>query len=373
MPAVRVSDEERSRVVDVLRAACADGRLTLDEFADRAGLAYGAKTAAELEILTADLPAAPPAASRRAPRRWIVAIMSGARTRGRWRAGSHVNAFAFWGGAKVDLREAELDQPEVHIQATAIMGGVEIVVPEGVDVEMTGIAIMGGKECRVKEGPRRPGAPLVHVQAFAFWGSVVVRSAGPRRPRVRAERVDRARRGAIEGPASLTEGTVTLLITDVEDFTGLCERLGDARAQAVLAEHNTIVRTRAGEHGGREIKSLGDSFMLAFTSVSRALRCAADIQRDLDARAATDGAVPVRVRMGVHTGEALRDEDDLFGRSVIVASRIADHARGGEILVSSLVVDLAGGEPAFVFDEGRDVELKGLSRPQRVHALKWNA
>jgi class 3 adenylate cyclase len=79
----------------------------------------------------------------------------------------------------------------------------------------------------------------------------------------------------------------------------------------------------------------------------------------------------VRVRIGVHTGEAIREGGDLFGRSVIVASRITGTARGDEILASSLVVELADGNE-FTFDEGRDVVLKGLSRAQRVHALKWD-
>jgi class 3 adenylate cyclase len=377
LPAVRVSDDDRTRAVDVLRGACAEGRITLDEFADRAGLAYAARTPTDLDVLTADLPVATSEPRREATRR-IVAIMSGTRRRGRWRVGREVRAFAFWGGAKLDLREAELDEPAVTIRATAIMGGIDIIVPDGVDVDMTGVAIMGGKECRVKDGPRRPGAPLVRVRVFAFWGGVSVRSASRQRARHVAPEAPTVpavptatppRTNPRDTPA---QHTVTLLITDIEDFTGLTERLGDSEAQVVLREHNSIVRRRAGERGGHEVKAIGDSFMLSFTSATAALRCAADVQRDLAARTSGGAGVPLRVRMGIHTGEALHEDDDLFGRTVIVASRIAAAACGGEVLASSLVVDLAAGDPSLVFDEGREVALKGVAQSHRVHALKWD-
>lgn len=383
-PAMRVSDDDRARVVDVLRVACAEGRLTLDEFADRAGLAYAARIPGDLEVLTVDLPAAT-TAPRHEPTRRVVAIMSGAQRRGRWRVGREVRAFAFWGGAKLDLREAELDEPVVTIRAVAIMGGVDIVVPEGVEVDMTGVAIMGGKDCRVKDVPRRPGAPLVRVHVFAFWGGVSVRSSSRQRSRRNALVAPPAASlpslptlPSLPSPPSVSttavpaQRTVTLLITDIEDFTGLTERLGDHDAQVVLREHNTIVRRRADEHGGHEVKAIGDSFMLSFTSATAALRCAAAVQRDLAARASDGVGVPLRVRMGIHTGEALHEDDDLFGRTVILASRIAAVAGGGEVLVSSLVVDLATGDPSLVFDEGRDVLLKGLVQSQRVHALEWD-
>ena len=103
----------------------------------------------------------------------------------------------------------------------------------------------------------------------------------------------------------------------------------------------------------------------------RALRCAAGIQRSFAGYAEAHPDSPVRVRIGLHTGEAIREDDDLFGRTVIVASRIADAAQGNEVLVSSLLMQLTESSGEFVFDEGREIALKGLSQPYVVHALKW--
>jgi len=118
------------------------------------------------------------------------------------------------------------------------------------------------------------------------------------------------------------------------------------------------------------VKTQGDGFMIAFASARRALGCAVAIQR---AMAAYDehAEAPVRLRIGLHTGEATREGYDFFGRSVIVAARIAAAARGGEILVSSLVRELTGGAKEFAFDGGRELELKGLSGLQRAFAVEW--
>jgi class 3 adenylate cyclase len=398
--ATRVGDAERESAVAALRAACAAGYLTLDEFAERAGRAYAARTAGELAALTADVPVPAAPAPRRRETRRVVGIMGAGKVRGRWRPASRVTAIAFWGGCHLDFRSAEIDGPEVEVTAVAVMGGVDIVVPEGIAVELGGVAIMGGKELRVADVARRPGAPVIRVRAFAFWGGVTVRSkpAGAGRPEAQAARAGRgpARRtrdlaesdphelaravldhvfGAgrptrVPWPAG-SQATVTLLFSDIEGFTALTERLGDARAQEVLRRHNALVREQVVACDGHEVKSVGDSFMVAFTSVTSALRCATGIQRAMASYRAAHPEAPVRVRIGVHTGEAIREGDDLFGRTVILASRIADHARGDEVLVSSMVVQLADGAGAFAFDEGREVTLKGIAHPQRVHALKW--
>lgn len=394
--AARVSDADRDRVVADLRAACAAGYISLDEFAERAGRAYAARTVEELGAVIRELGelvgVAAPGAPRRAETRRVVGIMSGTRVRGRWRPAPHVTAVAFWGGCQLDFRGAEIDGPEVVVTAVAIMGGIDIVVPEGIAVELSGMAIMAGKELRVADVAPRPGTPVIRVKAFAFWGGVTVRSkpgAGARRGDAGVATADRPlgtdpdelARCVLDhvfGPgrrrgAPVPDGTVTVVFTDIEGFTQLTERLGDAAARAVLRDHNAIVRAEVAANGGHEIKAVGDSFMLAFTGVGRALRCVAGIQRALAAYGSAHPEAPLRVRIGVHTGEAVHEDGDLFGRSVIVAARIADVARGGEILASSLTVQLAEGSGEFVFDEGREVHLKGLSQPQRVHALKWEA
>jgi class 3 adenylate cyclase len=412
---VRISDQERAQVVDRLRRHCSEGRITLDEFSDRAGQVYAARTRGELVEVLADLPEPVPfpmteaVAVRRHTTSWVVGIMGGGQSKGRWRPEEQVTALAIMGGCVVDLRQAEIEGPVVDISAIAIMGGVDIIVPEGIAVEMSGVAIMGGKDCRVKDVTPLPGTPIVRVHAFAFWGGVTVRTKRER-PRDRNRADDRAQRkqlhverhvaiaerhatraleraaryapmveevlgafdkGKPKPPAAL-DGTVTILFSDIEDFTGITERLGDLRAQDVLHSHNDIVRRAVASCGGHEVKSQGDSFMLAFASARRALNCAVDMQRTFRRWSDSQPNVPLNVRMGLHTGETIREADDLFGRTVILASRIASQAEGGQILVSSLLKELTESSGEFCFSPGREVALKGLSRSQVVHEVDWS-
>jgi class 3 adenylate cyclase/tetratricopeptide (TPR) repeat protein len=166
------------------------------------------------------------------------------------------------------------------------------------------------------------------------------------------------------------DGTVTILFSDIEGSTQMTERLGDQRMQQVLRGHNDIVRHEVAAYGGFEVKSLGDGFMLAFSSARRGLQCAMAIQRAFAAHNLEHSDNPVLVRMGLHTGEFIQEMDDFFGKNVILASRIADQARGGEILVSSLLKELTESAGDIHFGEGQDVELKGLAGINRVYALE---
>ena len=165
------------------------------------------------------------------------------------------------------------------------------------------------------------------------------------------------------------DGTVTVLFTDIEGSTQLTEALGDARWIPVLRAHNAVVRDQVAAHSGIEVKSQGDGFMLAFASAEDALRCAIEIQRAL-VEAPLDGH-RLRVRIGLHTGEPIREEDDFYGKSVILAARIAAEARGGEILVSRLVRELTERSARFTFTDPTDVELKGLSGMHPLSAVRW--
>jgi class 3 adenylate cyclase len=165
------------------------------------------------------------------------------------------------------------------------------------------------------------------------------------------------------------DGTVTVLFTDIEGSTQLTEALGDAEWIRVLRGHNAIVRDQVAAHSGIEVKSQGDGFMLAFASAEDALSCAIEIQRAL-VQAPLDGH-RLRVRIGLHTGEPNREEDDFYGKSVILAARIAAEARGGEILVSRLVRELTERSARFTFTDPTDVELKGLSGMHPLSAVRW--
>src|SRR5262249_52041303 len=154
--------------------------------------------------------------------------------------------------------------------------------------------------------------------------------------------------------------------------TDLVERLGETRAQDLLRGHCALVREQLAAHGGFEVKTQGDGFMIGFPCARAALRCAGAIQRAMVAYG-EHAAVPVSLRIGLHTGEATREGDDFFGRSVIVAARIAAAAAGGEILVSSVARELAGSNDEFVFDAGREFALKGFNGTRHVYALDWAA
>ncbi|TMM09843.1 MAG: hypothetical protein E6G00_08970 [Actinobacteria bacterium] len=172
--------------------------------------------------------------------------------------------------------------------------------------------------------------------------------------------------------ATAPDGTVTMLFSDIEGSTEMTERLGDRRWLEVLREHNTIVRDEVGRHGGFEVKSQGDGFMVAFSSARRAVECAIAIQRAFAAYEDEHPVEAVRVRIGLHTGEAIRERDDFFGRNVILAARIAAEARGGEILVSSLLKELTESSGDVQFGDAREVSLKGLSGSHLVHAVEWS-
>ena len=168
------------------------------------------------------------------------------------------------------------------------------------------------------------------------------------------------------------EGTVTIVFSDIEDSTARATRLGDDSWLRALDTHNRIVREELRNHGGREIKSQGDGFMLSFDSARRAVAFAIAAQQAIARKRHDDPDWDLTIRLGIHTGEAVRTADgDLYGRHVVIASRIADAANGSEILVSSLVRELTTGKLDLRYGDGRSVELKGIG-VQVVHEVIWS-
>lgn len=167
------------------------------------------------------------------------------------------------------------------------------------------------------------------------------------------------------------DGTITVLFSDIEGSTTMTERLGDQKMQDILQTHNGIFRQQLVAFGGFEVKSLGDGFMLAFSSARRAVQCAGAIQRAFVSYNNAHPEESLRVRIGLHTGEAIKDADDFYGKSVILASRIANQARGGEILVSSLLKELTESAGDIRFGEVQEVELKGLAGRHRLYPVEW--
>lgn len=173
-------------------------------------------------------------------------------------------------------------------------------------------------------------------------------------------------------PHAAPDGTVTLLFTDIAGSSTMTERLGDQRWMQLLRAHNAIVRQQVAAHGGFEVKSQGDGFMLAFHSGRRAVHCAIALQRAFAKHTAAHPDEPMRVRIGVHTGEVIKEADDFFGRNVILAARIANTAQAGEILVSSVLKELTESIGDVCFTNARDVELKGISGTRKVYAIAWD-
>jgi hypothetical protein len=201
---MRAADTDRDRTAEVLRRAAAEGRITFEELDERIGQAYAAKTFADLEALTRDLPGAgvrapvpatphyqPPEVPAGTPApSFSVAIMSGAQRAGPWLVPPSYTAVAIMGGVELDLRHARFTAAEVTIRAFCLMGGVSITVPEDMDVDVSGIGFMGGFDHRAS-GPGASGAPRLRVVGFAMMGGVEVK----RRP------ADPARPGVSGGPA----------------------------------------------------------------------------------------------------------------------------------------------------------------------------
>lgn len=158
-------------------------------------------------------------------------------------------------------------------------------------------------------------------------------------------------------PTSAPDGTVTVVFSDIESSTVLLERLGQSEFLQMLAWHDRIVRDTTEEHRGYVVKSQGDGFMLAFPSAAFALRSCLVVRRRL-----SEGfcGVPIRVRAGLHVGEALRHDNDFYGRTVVIAARISALALGDEILASDVVHALASSLGTFSFGEPRTTSLKGL-------------
>jgi hypothetical protein len=179
-PAIRASDAERDATITRLRDAMAEGRLTLDDFSNRTDTALTALTRDQLAAVEADLPNGPAPAAIAAQGAgltpWVVGIMGSAKRTGRWRVGHEIHAVALMGDCKIDLRQAIIDASVITVDALAVMGSVEVIIPEGVEVDLGGVAIMGSKEMKMG-GPEPPyGAPIVRITGLALMGAIKVRN-----------------------------------------------------------------------------------------------------------------------------------------------------------------------------------------------------
>jgi class 3 adenylate cyclase len=164
-----------------------------------------------------------------------------------------------------------------------------------------------------------------------------------------------------------------VMFTDLVEHTEMMQRLGDAKGREVLREHERVTREALLRHGGTEIKTDGDSFMVSFAALSPAVECAIDLQRALAAWNETEGArrtARLDVRIGINAGEPVEEEGDLFGASVILAARIGAQADAGEIFIPEPVRHLLAGKP-FVFADRGEFVPKGFDDAVRLFEVRW--
>ncbi|MEP7214809.1 MAG: adenylate/guanylate cyclase domain-containing protein [Anaerolineaceae bacterium] len=161
----------------------------------------------------------------------------------------------------------------------------------------------------------------------------------------------------------------TVLFTDIVGHTEMMQRLGDVKGRDVLRDHERITRDTLKQHGGAEVKTMGDGFMAWFGSVTRALECAVALQRAFAVHTEKEGE-PLHVRVGLNAGEPIEEDGDLFGATVILAARIAAKADGGEILIPEPVRHLLSGK-AFVFSDRGEFAMKGFDDAVRLYEVRW--
>ena len=167
---------------------------------------------------------------------------------------------------------------------------------------------------------------------------------------------------------ALPEGTVTILFSDIEGFASYTDRYGDEAAYELAQRCRQVVREQIKPFGGTEIKSYGDGFMIAFSSARKAVLCAVEIQKALAGHdRKTDDEI--RVRIGINSGEPIKEGEDFIGQTVNLAARIAAEAKGGQIYVSEVVKNLAGTMKELQYIDRGDHSLKGFSERQRIYEV----
>jgi len=166
------------------------------------------------------------------------------------------------------------------------------------------------------------------------------------------------------------DGRVVILFSDIEESTALNERIGDRAWVRLIGAHDKLISGLVKQRSGHVVKSQGDGYMIAFARAEQAVRCGIDVQHALHKSAKRKREEDIRVRIGIHMGSSVRRGDDLFGRNVAMAARVAAQAVGGEILVSQPVRDAVSDCDDIRFDEGRDAELKGFSGSYRLFAVE---
>jgi class 3 adenylate cyclase len=166
-----------------------------------------------------------------------------------------------------------------------------------------------------------------------------------------------------------TEGTVTIMFTDMEGSTNLLSTRGFTESHEIMKAYETIIDEKVAEHAGRRIKGLGDGLMVSFGSSRHGVECALEIQKAIAEYSKQNPERKIRIRIGLNTGEVVEEAGDIFGSAVNVAARVAGKAKGGEILVSDVVRILVGPVHEIKFDYKGAYKLKGFPDRWRIHKV----
>jgi len=197
LPELRASDADREHHAEVLRKAAGEGRLTMEELDERLTTVYESRTHRQLQTLVADVVVPgdqghPETRGNRMPVRrgeeganWLIAIMSGRERKGRWLVGRNLKVINIMGGSDLDLNDAELADDVVEITVFALMGGADVRVPEGLNVELTDFAFMGGNSSDLGNERPDPGGPTLRLKVISIMGGTDVKRG---RKLTRAER-----------------------------------------------------------------------------------------------------------------------------------------------------------------------------------------
>ncbi|HAL48954.1 MAG: adenylate/guanylate cyclase domain-containing protein [SAR202 cluster bacterium] len=177
--------------------------------------------------------------------------------------------------------------------------------------------------------------------------------------------------GSLADDPLTREMTVIIMFTDIVGSTAMNQRLGDREARDVMRTHDDVIRKHTSLHGGIEVKSMGDGFMLTFPSARRAVSAGIAMLKELELPEFSSSGADISIRMGLTVGEPIREQQDLFGISVVLASRIGAMAKGGQILTSQIVHALLGNTGEFTFVPAGEHALKGISGLQKLYEIEW--
>lgn len=170
---------------------------------------------------------------------------------------------------------------------------------------------------------------------------------------------------------SSPDGALTLMLSDIANARAVASQMEPARWEQLISDHHLLVERLVAHHDGQVVKFERDGFLASFSSAHGGLYTALELQRTFSGAGDDGGLQPLALRIGLHSGFVITKSEELLGRNVVLASRIASHAQGGEILVSSMLKEYTEGDPSFRFEARGEHHFKGLLGEHAVYSVAW--